>query len=91
MVSEKERLRRATAERGFWKEMEERGLGRADAFFMDEHYTRLCEIRRGLISSIDRDNQERRVQEYLASIHREELAGWHAAQEDFEDDTKEGS
>ena len=40
-MTEVELERRRIAERGFWKEMEERGLSRLDALFCDEHFERL--------------------------------------------------
>lgn len=90
MVSEEERLRRAVAERGFWKEMEERGLDRAEVFFTDEHYERLNEIRRGLITSGDIERHERRVLGFMAEARRKEIDEWHAVQQEFENETKEG-
>tara|TARA_R110000824_G_scaffold76756_2_gene194439 strand:- start:3818 stop:4090 length:273 start_codon:yes stop_codon:yes gene_type:complete len=86
MVSEKERLRRAVAERGFWKEMEERGIPRGEVFFIDEHYDRLNEIGRGLITTEDREQQERRVRQYQADIHRKEIEGWRAVQRELDNE-----
>tara|TARA_R110002051_G_scaffold256256_1_gene315363 strand:- start:366 stop:647 length:282 start_codon:yes stop_codon:yes gene_type:complete len=60
--------RRRVAEAGFWKEMEERGLSRLDALLSDEHYERLNEIRRGLITQVDFDRRDRRVREFQANL-----------------------
>lgn len=76
--------RRRTTERGFWREMEERGLDRADVMLTDEHYVRLNEIRRGLITADDKEKSRRRVQAVMARDRAIEIADWHELQEELE-------
>ena len=83
-MTDEELERRRIAERGFWKEMEERGLDRAEAILTDEHYERLNEIRRGLITAADKDRHERRVRAFLADLRSKEIAQWHEVQDEFE-------
>lgn len=70
-ASERERRRRAEA--GFWKEMEERGLSRIEAWLDDGFYERLNEIRRGLIVQADFDRRDRRVDALLSSVANEHV------------------
>jgi hypothetical protein len=82
-MTDEERERRRVAERGFWREMQERGLERVEALFVDEHYERLNEIRLGLITAADKEGHERRVREFLADIRSKEIAGWRQVQDEF--------
>jgi len=69
--SVEERNRRRLAEAGFWKEMEELGVSRLDAFLDDEKYERLNEIRRGLITTEDKRRSNKRTMAFMANVMRE--------------------
>ena len=63
--------RRRVAEAGFWKEMEERGLSRADVLmYWSAATTRLDEIRRGLITQADIERRDKRVDRFLLEMGR---------------------
>jgi hypothetical protein len=66
--SAEERSRRRQAEAGFWKEMEELGISRLDAFLDDEKYERLNEIRRGLITTEDKRRSNKRAMAFMANV-----------------------
>jgi hypothetical protein len=83
-ISSAEKQRRADAERGFWMEMEERGLDRAQVLLNDDHYTRLCEIKRGVISVADREKRERRLRDLMAAHRAREIAEWKEVQDAWE-------
>lgn len=83
-MTDAELERRRIAERGFWKEMEERGLDRAETILADEYYARLNEIRRGLITAADKEAKERRVRAFLADLRSKEIAEWRRVQGEFE-------